>query len=227
MSGSAMRYLARPDLSRSGSLISSRQSSSTRTDGLPRGGLTGGPDCHSVAASSWRATASSVRATSTRTPCAWSCGSCPPASSADTAALTPLLRNMPTISSASMRLGTAVMDTVAPSGRSGGVRPCSGPACSRPRTRSHLPRIGCRRHRPMPAGSILTSGSRSGRRNISTTGVPGRLSLAVLGGFGDLWPPFAAPSGLVFSAPPGQPPGKRAGEQHDRGGQPAGDPDPG
>jgi hypothetical protein len=69
----------------------------------------------SAAAMSWRAEASSERGTSTRTPPSCNGGSCPPASSADTTALTPLLRSMPTISSASMRLGTTATGTFASS----------------------------------------------------------------------------------------------------------------
>src|SRR5262249_56028967 len=69
----------------------------------------------SASASSRRAAASSEAATSTRTPCNCSCGSTPPASSADTAARRPLLRSMPTISSASVRLPTTTTGTVAPS----------------------------------------------------------------------------------------------------------------
>jgi hypothetical protein len=59
--------------------------------------------------------ASSPGATSTRTPSSCSCGSCPPASSADTAALKPLLRSRPAISSASVRLATTATGTVNPS----------------------------------------------------------------------------------------------------------------
>jgi len=46
----------------------------------------------SASARIWRAAASSEGATSTRTPSSCNCGSCPPASSADTAARKPLLR---------------------------------------------------------------------------------------------------------------------------------------
>src|SRR5215208_7438887 len=69
----------------------------------------------SATARSRRAEASSEGATNTRTPSACICGYCPPASSADTAALTPRLRSMPAISSASVRLATTATDTVAPS----------------------------------------------------------------------------------------------------------------
>ena len=66
------------------------------------------------AAMSWRAEASSERGTSTRTPPPSCSGEyCPPASSADTTALTPLLRSMPTISSASMRLAASATGTLA------------------------------------------------------------------------------------------------------------------
>jgi len=54
-------------------------------------------------------------ATSTRTPSGCSCRSCPLASSADTAALSPLLRSRPTIGSASVRLATTATGTVTPS----------------------------------------------------------------------------------------------------------------
>src|SRR5215217_4113173 len=69
----------------------------------------------SATARSRRAEASSEGATNTRTPSACICGYCPPASSAETAALTPRLRSMPAISSASVRLATTATDTVAPS----------------------------------------------------------------------------------------------------------------
>src|SRR5215207_5068614 len=62
-----------------------------------------------------RAEASSAGGTSTRTPCSCNCGSCPPASSAARAALTPRLRRKPTMNSASMRLVTTATGTVAPS----------------------------------------------------------------------------------------------------------------
>ena len=184
------------------------------------------PACHSVAASSWRATASSAGATSTRTPCTWSCGSCPPASSADTAARTPLLRNMPTISSASVRLGTAVMGTVAPSGRSGEyahapVRPAL--VLARDLT---LPRIGCRgicQCRRFNTDIGMTLGAPC---DLSTTGVPERLSRPSSPRRGPL-APFRCAFGPGFFRPAGSPSGQEGGEQHDRGGQPAGDPDPG
>lgn len=72
-------------------------------------------------------------ATITRTPCAVSAASTPPASSVDTHAGTPLARNMPAISSASARLPTTAAVT------------------SRPMSRVCIRRSCAHRHRrPMP-----------------------------------------------------------------------------
>jgi hypothetical protein len=60
------------------------------------------------------ASSAESEATITRTPCAVSAASTPPASSVDTHARTPLSRNMPTISTASARLPTTAAVTSCP-----------------------------------------------------------------------------------------------------------------